>query len=319
MSTKLNKFQAVTAFVHVAEEGGFSAAAIRSNMSPSAVTKAIARLEDELGTRLINRTTRSVALTEYGREFYHSCTQIIAELDKAETRLREASRAPQGRVRVAMPFAFGRTILLPKLGEFYQRYPSIVLDVEFNDGAVDLIKGGIDVAVRIGDLPDSGLIRRVLMTTRTVTVASPRYLQSWGEPACPEDLRHHTCVIDSRFGPVWRYRIGDQVHPLHINGCVYLNSDDALRDAVRAGIGIVHSNWWLLSRDIEEGTVIPILQDFETAEDIPVSLLYSAKRHLPAKVVTFIDFLVRVTSTAPSFHSLNWFWNKRHHQERLSL
>jgi DNA-binding transcriptional LysR family regulator len=319
LSVKLNKLQALTAFTHVAEEGGFAAAAARSNMSPSAVTKAIARLEDELGTRLINRTTRSVALTEYGRDFYQRCVRILADLDEAEARLRETSNAPQGRVRVAMPFAFGRAILLPKLGDFYQRHPSIVLDVEFSDGAVDLIKGGFDLAVRFGDLPDSGLIRRVLLTTRAVTVASPRYLQSWGEPSCPNELLDHSCIIDSRHGSEWRYRIDDQVHPIRINGRAYLNGDDALRDAVRAGTGIVHSNWWLLNRDIEERSVVPILCDFETGEDIPISLLYSAKRHLPAKVVTFIDYLVRITSTAQSFHSLNWFWNARHHRSRLSL
>lgn len=313
MSARLNKLQALTVFTHVAEEGGFAAAAARSKMSPSAVTKAIARLEDELGTRLIHRTTRNVALTEYGRVFYQRCAQIIADLEDAEARLREASTAPQGRVRVAMPFAFGRTILIPKLAEFYERYPSIVLEVEFNDGVVDLIKGGFDLAVRVGDLPDSGLIRRVLLTTRAITVASPEYLQAWGEPCSPDELRGHNCIVDSRSGSEWRYRVGDQVRPLHVNGRLHLDSDDAVRDAVRAGIGIVHSTWWLLSRDIEEGTVVPILSDFETSEDIPISILYSAKRHLPAKVVTFIDFLVRVTSTAPSFHSLNWFWSGRHH------
>src|SRR5215470_9303741 len=157
----LNKLQAIKAFTYVAERRGFTAAAKKLGMSASAVTKGIARLEDELGTQLFNRTTRRIALTDYGQDFYERCTRILADLEDAESAMRESSASPRGRVRAIMPFSFGRVTFVPALPGFYQRYPDITLDLSFSDRAVDLIEDGYDLAVRTGDLTDSRLIRRV--------------------------------------------------------------------------------------------------------------------------------------------------------------
>jgi LysR family transcriptional regulator, regulator for bpeEF and oprC len=290
-----NKFQAIKAFARVAEHGGFTAAAEKLGTSASAVTKMVSRLETDLGTRLINRNSRSIMLTEYGELFYRRATRVISDLEDAERMVRDSSSTPQGQVRAIVPYSFGRVTLIPALDEFYRRYTSIDLDIQFNDNAVDLIKGGYDLAVRTGELPNSGLIRRVLLKTPMVTVASPEYLRRRGVPHTPDDLRRHNCIIGRRFGAEWQFNSDDGELAVSVDGNLRLDSGDAVREAAVYGLGIAHSTLWLFRKDIEAGSLVTILDDFQL-DGVPVSVLYSAKRHLPAKVTTVIDFLVELTS-----------------------
>lgn len=290
----MNRFLATLVFTRVAESGGFTAASRKLNMSVSSITKSVARLEDELGVQLLNRTTRRMALTDYGQEFYERSVRILAELEDAEAAMRQANVSPRGRVRTVMPFSFGRVTLVPALSTFYARYPDIALDLNFSDLPVDLIEEGFDVAVRTAEVRDSRLVTRTLTRGPQVTAASPQYLAKHGAPDHPEDLQGHNCIV-SRFGPEWSYRTkqGRELK-IHVNGNLVIWSGDALREAAVMGLGIVNATWWLLRKDLEAGAVIPILQEYAT-EGAPVSVYYPLNRHLPAKVEAFVDFLVDIT------------------------
>jgi DNA-binding transcriptional LysR family regulator len=291
----VNKLQAIKAFTHVAERRGFTAAAKKLGMSASAVTKSIARLEDELGTQLFNRTTRRIALTDSGQDFYERCVRILADLEDAESSIRESTATPQGTVRIVMPFSYGRVTFVPALPAFYERYPDIALDVSFSDRSVDLIQEGYDLAVRTGDLSDSRLIRRVLYKGPMITVASPAYIKAHGRPATPADLSKHNCIL-GRFGPEWSFRNGSGSHTnVRVNGNLCLWSGDAVREAAVAGLGLARSTHWLFRKDLEAGLVETVLDEY-VVEGVPVSVLYPAKRHMARKLVAVIEFLIEITS-----------------------
>lgn len=293
----VNKFMALTVFTRVAEHGGFTAAARKLGLSVSAVTKTIARLEDELGTQLFNRTTRQLHTTEFGQEFYERCVRILADLEDAEGALRRGSVSLRGRIRAVVPFSFGRVTLVPELSSFLDRYPEISLELHFSDGPVDMIAEGYDVAVRTGEISDSRLITRLLTRGPQVTFASPRYLARRGTPRHPEELKDHNCII-GRFGPEWSFRGTDgKILTVRVSGNAIVNSGDALREAAAAGIGIAQGTWWLVRKDLERGAVVSVLPDY-ALDGAPISVLYPAQRHLPAKVRAFIDFLVAITRTA---------------------
>jgi LysR family transcriptional regulator, regulator for bpeEF and oprC len=290
----LNKFQAISAFTQVAERGSFTAAAKKLGMSSSAITKSIAWLEDDLGTQLFVRTTRRIALTDFGKMFYDRCIRIVADLEDAETAMRESSGAIKGRVRMVTPFSFGRVTVIPALPLLYQSYPEISLEIVFSDSPLDMVAEGFDLAVRSGDLGDSRLIRRVLLTGPMATVAAPSYLAKHGTPKTPEDLAQHNCIVGGRFGPEWLFRRGNEVVSVLPKGNLRVESGDAVREAAAAGLGIAYSTWWLFRKDLEAGRVVSLLDGYQRG-GVPVSVLYPARRHLPRKVAAVIDFLCAIT------------------------
>ncbi|WP_244523233.1 LysR family transcriptional regulator [Aerobium aerolatum] len=285
---------AISVFVRVAEHGGFTAAAETLDLSVSAVTKTISRLEDELGVQLFNRTTRRINITDYGQKFYERCIRILAELEDAEAALQTGIAAPKGRIRVVLPFSFGRVTVIPQLPRFLEAHPEIEVDVHFSDAAVDMIAEGFDIAVRTGEISDSRLNTRVLTRGSQVTVASPAYLERHGWPQTPDDLSHHNCIV-GRFGPEWSF-----LHPdkrrfvVRVSGNCTINSGDALREAAVSGLGIVQGTWWLMRKDLEQGSVVSLLDDWAD-QGMSVSILYSANRHVPQKVRAFLDFLIEIT------------------------
>ncbi|MDB5317860.1 MAG: DNA-binding transcriptional regulator, LysR family [Rhodospirillales bacterium] len=293
----MDKFTALTVFARVVEHGGFTAAASRLGLSPSAVTKTIARLEDQLATQLFTRTTRRLRITDDGQDFYERCVRVLAELEEAESILRQGSVVARGRIRAVVPLSFGRVTLAPELPAFFALHPEVNLDLHFSDGQVDLIAEGFDVAVRTGNFSDSRLTTRLLTRGAQVTVAAPSYLARCGEPAVPHDLREHNCLI-SRFGPEWSF-VGADGKPLtlRVRGNAVINSGDALRETAVAGTGIAQGTWWLYRKDLERGDLSPILAAF-AAEGAPVSVLYPQQRHMAPKLRAFIDFLVSITRTA---------------------
>ncbi len=293
----MNKFMAITIFTRVAEHGGFTAAAAKLGVSVSAVTKAVSRLEDELGAQLFTRTTRKINITDYGQDFYERCVAILADLEDAEAALQTGATTSKGRVRVVLPFSFGRVTVVPELPRFFEQYPQIELELDFSDGPVDMIAEGYDVAVRTGDISDSRLNTRVLTRGPQVTVASPDYIARWGTPETPEDLMNHNCIV-GRFGPEWSFRRpnGNRFQ-VRVSGSSVINSGDALREAAVAGLGIVQGTWWLMRKDLESGAVVSLLEDYAD-QGMPVSILYSANRHVPRKVRAFLDFLIEITRTS---------------------
>ncbi|MBV8410678.1 MAG: LysR family transcriptional regulator [Alphaproteobacteria bacterium] len=293
----MDKFMALRVFVRVVEHGGFTAAASRLGHSPSAVTKTISRLEDELGAQLFNRSTRRLRTTDFGQEFYDRCQRILADLDDAEAAVKRGSGVPRGSIRAVLPLSFGRVTLAPELPKFFERYPEISLELHFSDTAVDLIAEGFEVAVRTGHATDSRLTTRLLTRGPQVTVASPRYLKRHGEPKTPQELQQHNCLI-SRFGPDWSFKGSDgKPFTVRVRGNAMINSGDALRETAVAGTGIAQGTWWLYRKDLAKGEVRAILKDYEL-EGAPVSVLYPPQRHLPAKLRAFIDFLAQITRNA---------------------
>jgi len=296
---EINRTAEMLIFVRVVEAGGFAAAARISRLTPSAASKAVSRLEDRLGTRLINRTTRSLGLTPEGAAFYERCVRILADLEDAELELQRGNITPRGRVRAVVPLSFGRVTLVPELPAFFERYPEVAVDLSFSDSnmPIDMIRDGLDVAVRTGNVSDSRLVTRLLTRSTQVTVASPDYLRRHGTPQQPSDLAQHNCVIGSRITPEWRFvdRQGEAII-VKVHGNSTIESGDALREAAVCGLGIVQGTWWLFRKDLERGALHSILTDY-TIEGAPISVLYAANRHIPKKVRVFIDFLVSITRT----------------------
>ncbi|MFC0408822.1 LysR family transcriptional regulator [Roseomonas elaeocarpi] len=292
-----NRFGAFHTFVTVCEQGSFTAAAHKLGASASTVTKTIARLEDELGVRLFNRTTRRVALTEQGQALFERAQGILRDVADVENLMARATEAAQGTVRIVVPNLFGRQTLVPALPDFLERYPQLHLQVHFSDRPVDLIEAGFDLAVRTGELEDSGAMRRQLTRGPMITAAAPSYLARRGTPRVPEDLLSHNC-IHGRFGPDWSFRTPQGGRQrLRVSGNLALYNGDCLREAAVQGIGIVHSSWWAVHHELERGTLVPILQAFEV-EGPPVAVIHPAGRHLPVRVRAVIDWLVEITAPA---------------------
>jgi DNA-binding transcriptional LysR family regulator len=288
----------MTAFARVAEQASFTAAAKRLGISPSAVTKLVARLERDLGARLLNRTTRHLALTEQGRDFYQRCVAILAAIDDAEAAVLEANSSPRGTVRAAIPISFSRVTVIPALPHFYARHPDVKIEIMSTDRPVDVIGEGFDLAVsgRAGEIP-AGLTMRLLTHSPFITVAAPSYLVARGIPQAPSDLSGHNCIGNP--GSSWTYRMPDgRARTIPVRGNLTVWSGDALREAAVAGIGIAYSTWWLFRKDLEAGLVVPVLTPFN-CDGPPIAVFYPANPYLPARVKSFIEFLVEITQTPP--------------------
>lgn len=294
----MDRFQAMLVFKTVVEQGGFTAAARKLNLSPSAATKNITTLEAQLGAQLLNRSTRRVALTDDGQEFYRIAVQILESFEEVETSLREKNAAVSGTVRIAMPASFGRVTFTPELPGFVAEHPDIRLDIHLTDRPVDLIKEGFDLAVRSREQDDSQLIQRILHRGPMVTVAAPDYLARHGTPLTPQELVQHACITGI-FGSDWRFRTAaGQDVKVRVSGPVMLRSGDTVREGAVAGLGIAQSTWWLFRKDLAAGRLVRILVDFER-EAVPIAVFYPAKRNVPRRVSAVIDFLIRITSTRP--------------------
>jgi DNA-binding transcriptional LysR family regulator len=293
----MNKLVAMQTFVRVAESGSFSSAAAQLGISVSAVAKMVARLEDELGTRLLERSTRRLALNDDGRELYARAVQILNDVEDAEASLRGGVRNPKGRVRITLPVLFARLTFLPRLAEFTSRYPEIVLDLRFDDRPGDLIEQGLDVAVVVGDLSDSRHVARVLNRGPRITAASLRYLERHGTPQAPLDLLQHNCIT-STVSPIWTFNDGGRIVDVSVSGNVVVTGGDAMRECALLGLGVVQSNWWTMHQDVDSGALVPLLSGYAVAGR-PISVVYPSGRHVASKVRVLIDFLVEITRLPP--------------------
>jgi len=291
-----DKLFGMLAFARVAEYGGFTPAAARLGMTVSAVAKAVARLEDELGAQLLTRTTRKVSLNDSGREFYARCTRILNEVEEAEEFLRRDQQVPRGRVRLTMPVSFGRVTFLPSVAEFALRYPEIKLELVFRDGIANIAGEGSDLTVYVGELKDSSLQSRQLNYASQVCAASPAYLERHGMPRTPQDLLKHNCIAHYP-GPVWRFRSGHRRVDVCVDGNIIVNTGDHLREAALLGLGIVQTNWWTLRHDLTAHTLVALLEEY-AMEGRPISVIFQKSRPLPMRLRVTIDFLVEITRLA---------------------
>lgn len=293
----MNKFQDILSFVKIAELGGFTAAAKVLGSSTSSVTKSVNRLEGELGVQLLHRTTRRMHLTEYGVDYYERCKQILADLEDAESSIRNANVSASGLVRMALPPSFGRMTVIPALPHFYERNPDVVLDLCLKSQTANPIEGGFDLVVHSGRLADSLLVNRILVRGAQKTVASEDYLDSHGVPQSPSDLVQHNCIVGA-FGPGWHFRDRDgNDETVRVSGKLITDSGDILRESAVQGLGIAQATWWLFREDLQRGRLVPILQDFEIEAD-PISIVFPATRRTPAKVRAVVDFLLKITRSS---------------------
>ncbi len=286
------RLQGIEIFVAVVETGSFTAAAGRLGLSKSAISKHVSALEDRLGARLMNRTTRRLSLTEEGRAYYDRCAAVLAELGEAELAVSRLSHTPRGTLRVNAPMSFGILQLAPALAAFQALYPDLHVDVTLNDRLVDVVDEGYDVAIRISRLPDSSLIARRLATCRLITAASPGYLAQHGRPAHPRDLEHHRVMVYSYQANPRGLHYTELGAPLTVtvDPAVIANNGDFLACMAASGHGILRSPSFILGNPIRAGQLEPILEAFE-ADPIAIYAIYPHNRHLSAKVRLFIDFL----------------------------
>lgn len=285
--------RALAIFVAVGERRSFVGAARALGISQSGVSNAISRLEDQLGVRLLARTTRRVNLTEDGAAYFERCRQILDDLDEAELVLKQARTTPTGRLRVDMPVAFGRIKVVPLMGTFQARHPEVQLALTFADRYIDLVEEGVDVAVRFGALRDSTLIARRLTETRFHVVGSPAYLARAGRPRTPEDLRHHQCLTlaqrETRLRD-WRFRRGGEEVLLTPPTRMSFSDGTAICAAACAGYGLAQMHDYYTDDPVAAGQLETVLEKFRAPPD-PISLVYPQTRHLSPKVRAFIDFI----------------------------
>jgi DNA-binding transcriptional LysR family regulator len=302
----IDRMKDINVFVHVAEAKSFTAAAERIGLSRSAVGKSIVRLEDRLGVRLLQRTTRSVSLTGEGAAFHERCVRLLADLDEAEMAMLSHSQAPRGRLRLDLPVSFGRLHVLPILNSFMHKWPEISVSASFNDRYVDLIDEGVDLAIRIGGSEDGRLMSRLLAPHRLVTCASPAYFAGRSMPQNIEQLAQHSCLAFVHGGrPVeWRFSEYGQYRSVAISGRFAATNAEALRDATLAGYGIARLATFLISDDLRAGRLLPILQNVD-ADGPPIRAVYPSSRHLSPKVRTFIDELLEAWRPEPPWDNFD--------------
>ncbi len=283
----------IRAFVQVFDAGGFSSAARQHGRSKALLSKYVTDLEDYLGVRLMNRTTRKLSLTEAGEAYYREASQLLAQLDDLDASILDQTAAPRGLLRVSAPRNFGEMILAPAIFAFLAEHPDVTLDLRLEDRFVDLVEEGIDVALRISAAQDSSLIARKICDMRHAVVASPAYLLAHAAPRRPEDLRNHAAIIDTNLqGQAnWRFVENGETLSVHVNGPVRVNSPLSARDAALAGLGVALLPGYLGDPMLASGRLVRVLDGF-VPTGAALQAVYPHRRHLPGKVRALIDHLV---------------------------
>jgi DNA-binding transcriptional LysR family regulator len=297
----MDRMTSMAAFVKVVESGGFSAAARTLGMSPSMVTAHVQSLEERLGVRLLNRSTRRVSLTEVGQAYYERCLQVLADVEDADQIAQALQSTPRGTLRLNTSIAIP-PLLAPVIAEFVALYPDVSINLTMTDRMIDLVEEGFDLAVRNMSVPDSSLVVRRVATYRFVVAGAPSYLAARGTPKQPADLAHHNCMIysHSAWGNEWRFAAPNGEQSVTVRGNLQANSDNALRLAAVHGQGLALAPSFLLIDEIKAGRLIPVLTEFLQTENA-INAIYPHRHHLSAKVRSFIDLLARHFHTDPAW------------------
>ncbi len=288
----MDQLGAMRTFVEIVDQGSLSAASRRLQVSLPVVVRTLAALERRLGVRLLNRTTRRIHLTEAGAEFYQRCKRIAAEVEEAEQAVSEQRRTPSGTLVVNAPVLFGRLHVSPLIGTFLERYSQLVVELTLSDRNVDIIEDGVDVAVRIGHLPDSSLAATQLGLTQRVLVASPAYLRRAGTPKAPEDLSKHNCLRFTGLTPgrAWHFvRAGREVD-VQVSGNFASNSGDAVIETALQGRGIACVLSYQVTDHVASGKLRLLLQEF-APPPVPIHAVFAHPKLVSAKVRAFVDHL----------------------------
>jgi len=290
----MDRFHQLQVYVAVAEEEGFGAAARRLQLSPPAVTRAVASLEDTLGVKLLDRTTRYVRVTEAGRRYLEDARQILSGLASADEAAAGINAEPRGHLAVTAPVMFGRLFVMPGIVEYLERYPATQVEAVFLDRSVNLLEEGLDVGVRIGALPDSSMRALRVGSVRHVLVAAPDYLAQHESPRVPQDLRGHTLIASTAggFGSGWRFAAAAGEHPLKIDPRLTATSNEAVISAALAGVGIARLLSYQVADQVKAGRLQMLLPQYEPPE-LPVHIVHREGRHASARVRAFIDLMAQ--------------------------
>jgi DNA-binding transcriptional LysR family regulator len=288
-------------FTKLASARSISDVARKNGTSQSAVTRQIAALENHLGVRLLQITTRSLTLTEDGRELLAHASRILDAVEEAETSVGRRRKAPAGRVRIGVPNAFAEIYLLPKLPELLSRYPEISVEFVNSDGYQDLVSEGLDLWIRLGDVAASALITRSLGCSRRVAVATVGYLRRAGEPMHPTGLSRHECIIFTRRSDAteWTFQGRDGPVVVGVSGRVRTDSPGVYRDAVLRGLGIGMMPGWLIHEELRAGTVRAVLTGWELPR-VQMHVVYPTRRLIPPRTRAVLDFLIEQARLDPA-------------------
>jgi DNA-binding transcriptional LysR family regulator len=289
----MDRLTSMAIYVRAVERGSLSAAAEDFDISATMAGKHLRALEERLGAKLLNRTTRRQSLTELGREYYERCKQILGEVQEAEESASLARSEPRGVLRISAPVSFGSQRLAPALADYLEAYPQVDVDLVLNDRVVDLVEERFEAAIRIGPLPDSGLIARALAPYRSVVCASPAYLARRGTPRLVEDLAGHNCLGFAYWttGQEWNLYGPQGRETVAVSGRLQANNGQALRMAALSGLGIIMQPEVLLAEDLDAGRLVRLLPEHQPLSR-PVHLVYMPDRRLTPKLRSFIDFVV---------------------------
>jgi DNA-binding transcriptional LysR family regulator len=285
----------IKVFRHVVETGSFVRAAERLDLSTAMASKHVMHLEDHLGTRLLNRTTRKLSLTEPGREYYARCAQILNDLDEAQQAIGDATASPRGTLRINALLAFGIRHVAPAISKYSARFPQVTVDLTLNDRVVDLVEEGYDLAIRASasEIRPATLVARRITSVHLVACATPEYLARHGTPRTPEALQKHNCLLSnySQASREWTFNGPNGPLRVPVSGNFIVNNGDALRAATLAGNGIALVTTDIVGDDLAARRLVPLFTDYAPTE-LKVYAAYPSNRHVSAKVRTFVDFLV---------------------------
>jgi DNA-binding transcriptional LysR family regulator len=296
----MDRLDAMKLFTRIIESGSFSAVARESEISQPTVSKHIAALEAHLGVQLVHRNPRFLRLTDAGQTYYEASVRLLADIDTLETEIRRDQSRPAGALSVTLSAGFGRLHIIPLLPAFYARYPDIAIEIVVSDRYVDLLEEGIDVALRIGHLPDSALIARLIGSSPRSTFAATKYIELAGRPTTPEELDHHKCIAFT-----FQRRVREWIFNTQTGRIIYrpkgpfrANDAENVRAAVLEGIGICQTPRWLFSAELLSGEVTEILVDYPS-DPTPINAVFPASGRQSGKLRAFVDFLAEAFAADP--------------------
>ncbi len=301
----MDQFKQISTFVDVAARGSLSAAARAEGVAPAVIGRRLDALEARLGVKLLQRTTRKIALTNEGIAFLDNCQRILHDLDNAEAEVSERSARPSGHLSISAPAGFGRQHVAPLVPSFLAEHRDVTLTLNLNDRVVDLIGEGVDVAIRIADLSDSSLVGVKLADNRRVIVGSPEYFRRHGRPITPDELSRHNCLAFSSAGSQrgWTFRINGKNLTMKVGGSMGCNDGAVLHDWALAGKGLAWRSMWEVGSEIESGQLETVLDEF-SAPGNDVYAVFAQRQHLPLRIRAFVDFLRRAFAEPD-------YWRKR--------
>jgi DNA-binding transcriptional LysR family regulator len=293
---KMSRLEDLEVFVQVVNSGNFAKAAAVLDINPSAISRRISHLEDQLGIRLFNRTTRSLSLTDVGERYFNRCLSILAELEEADREAKQHSETPQGLLHVSCSTLFAHRHLLPRIPEFLAYYPRLGIQLILTDDVIDVVSEGMDVAIRIGEVADSSLIARRLISDRRIICAAPAYLDRYGTPKTPDDLATHNCLALNAYKTTlnqWRFRDQSGIREISVTGNFTVNSGVALYESVLAGLGIARVTAFLAQQALQSRQLIHLLAEYDDENDVGIYAIFPSNRYLLPKVQCFVEFLTQ--------------------------